>query len=83
MSSTLEIMRMGEQIAELEKENKLIKDSDSLCKIIGKQKTQIEKMKNRCNCKNGEYSCVGRAYFNCKLGIDKCEGCNKWKLAND
>ena len=47
---------------------------------LNELEAQIEKMKNRCNCKNGEYSCVGRAYFNCKLGINKCEGCNKWEI---
>ena len=41
---------------------------------------QIEKMKNRCNCKNGWYSTVGRADFGCKLGINKCEGCTEWKM---
>lgn len=51
--------------------------------IVEKLQKQIEKMKNRCNCKNGEYSCVGRAYFNCKLGIDKCEGCDKWELSEN
>lgn len=35
-----------EKIAELKAENELIKNSDSLCKLIGEQKLQIEKMKS-------------------------------------
>lgn len=42
---------------------------------------KIEKMKNRCNCKNGWYSTVGKAGFGCNLNIEKCEGCIKWELA--
>lgn len=41
MKATLE-----SKIAELKAENELIKNSDSLCKLIGEQKLQIEKMKS-------------------------------------
>ena len=60
----------------------LVKDVCIKCveNEIAELEAQIEKMKNRCNYKNGEYSCVGRAYFNCKLGINKCESCNKWEI---
>ena len=50
MKATLE-----SKIAELKAENELIKNSDSLCKLIGEQKLQIEKMKCCENCKYNSY----------------------------
>ena len=48
-----------EEIKELKAENEQIKNSDTLCKLIGEQKrkitdleAQVEKMKNCGNCKN-------------------------------
>lgn len=38
------IKNLEKQIAELKAENELIKNSDTLCKLIGEQKLQIEKM---------------------------------------
>ena len=47
---------------------------------IKKLEAQIEKMKNRCNCKNGWYSTIGRAGFGCNLNIIKCAGCKHWEM---
>ena len=63
------------RIAELEMENELIKNSDSLCKLIGEQKLQIEKMKCCANCKN--YNCL------CDCFNEVEQYCDKWELAND
>ena len=35
------------RVTELENENALIKNSDSLCKLIGEQKLQIKKLENK------------------------------------
>ena len=57
------------------------KDNDNYQKENTELEAQIDKMKNRCNCKNGWYSIVGKAGFGCNLNIEKCEGCIKWELA--
>jgi SMC interacting uncharacterized protein involved in chromosome segregation len=65
------------EIKELQEENKLLKNSDSLCKLIGEQKikiaeleAQIEEMKCCYNCKHSRTE-----YEHCKT--DKHE---KWEI---
>jgi hypothetical protein len=65
------------RIAELEAENEQIKNSDTMCKLIGEQKikvadleAQIEKMKCCFNCKHSRTE-----YEHCRT--DKSE---KWEL---
>ena len=88
-----EIIKLHEQIeskdkfiAELKAENELIKNSDSLCKLIGEQKLQIEKMK--C-CENCKYNSYWGNELHCNYGLKKalqedklveCHNLDKWEL---
>ena len=63
------------QIAELKKENELIKNSDSLCRLIGEQKLQIEKMKCCDNC--NLYQCTKWKNHEVDYHYAKCEN---WQL---
>lgn len=55
------------------------------CSKVTELEKKIERMKNRCNCVYGYYPILelGITDYGCKLNINKCEGCNKWKLIND
>lgn len=67
------------EIAELKAENELIKKSDTLCKLIGEQKLQIEKMKCVQNCKYG--GCDNNCHYENEVFVlPKCTYCNNWQL---
>lgn len=77
------------QIAELEAENEQIKNSDTLCKLIGEQKrkisylkAQIEKMKCCGNCSHFKLDSSGLYPINvCELTYpNRCKDHDKWEI---
>lgn len=78
-TTTGELIITLKGIAELEAENESIKNSDTLCKLIGEQKrkiikleAQIEKMKMCFNCK------YQNKFVESKCG--ECEDYSKWEI---
>ena len=77
-----------EEIKELKAENEQIKNSDTLCKLIGEQKRkiteleqQIEKMKNWCNCKNYQQCLIELAEQGKGMNPSECcRNCKKWEI---
>ena len=70
------IEELEKENAELKAENELIKNSDSLCKLIGEQKLQIEQMKSdvRTNIKWADQKKNNQMY--CKLNTML----NQWEI---
>ena len=84
-TTTGELIIALKGIAELEAENESIKNSDTLCKLIGEQKrkiikleAQIEKMKCCGNCKHFDFNEPN--YCHKDVYREKQYVCSKWEI---